>query len=113
MAPCDWCIKQADGTVKCRVDNEGHCDFKTLIYDKQAILDRIDLEYKQVEIMLRGLKTATQDERTQAQSMVTDKIMGMKIMIDILQEQFHTKYMPKRNPFAFTMLVLEAKKYFK
>ena len=103
MIECRWCVNG-----QCRSGDEQNCDFKTLLYEKQAIIDRINGEYRVVEDTLRNAKTMDKNE---CKNILRDKLMGMKIMVEVLRNDFNCQYKVKRNPLAFANLVLKARKY--
>jgi hypothetical protein len=100
---CKWCINS-----QCRSGNEKDCDFKTLPYEKEAIIERINEEFGLVEDALRNAKNT---DKQQTKEFIRDKLVGMKVMVEVLRDDFHCQYKVKRNPLAFANLVLKARKY--
>ena len=114
MVVCQWCVKDKDGSAKCRCGDELSCDFRDLPYEKDAIIERVDQEFDAVEGMLKDIKNiASKEKRKDMVAIVADKVMGMKVMIDVLRDEFKYKYKADRNPFAFTKMILQINKIMK
>jgi len=113
MVICKWCVEK-DGNIRCRSGDESSCDFRDLPYEKEAIIERADDEFDKVEAMLKDIKNiASKEKRQDMVAIVADKVLGIKIMIEVLKNDFHYKYQSERNPFAFTKLVMQTNKYLK
>jgi hypothetical protein len=99
-----------NGEKKCRVNDEVNCDFKTLSMDKEAIKKRLDEEFLSVSENIKKMKKAEVDEEARKlMAVVFDKLTGIKVLRDVLQQKFGVVYFP-RGRIEFMKLVLEANK---
>jgi two-component sensor histidine kinase len=105
---CPWCI---DG--KCRTNDEENCDFKNLPMDKESIKHRIDEEFQICGDLLKMIKREENEENLRKyMAVMYDKLIGIKIMREMLQSKFAVAYFPKGR-IEFTRMILEANKKMK
>lgn len=65
------------------------CDFKKLKYDKDAIVERLKKEAKWTQDMKQKIgKAVSAEEAEKMFAEMADKIVGMKIMVSRLKEDF-------------------------
>ena len=85
---CVWCKYNAHGC------NTADCDFKTLAYEKKAILERLTIERVKVdgirEKFLANGKELSDEMMIEVADMV-DVMKGMQIMVDRLVTDFEMK----------------------
>lgn len=86
---CKWCIHNPYAP---HCDSDGNCDFKTLPYTKDAILERLkaetdmikDAKKKLVDTPMDRLQVIADDEVRR----IVDATKGMQIMVDRLIADF-------------------------
>jgi hypothetical protein len=103
---CPWCIGS-----KCRVTDEENCDFKSLPMDKELIKKRIDEEFYIIGEAMKEMKKSENEEDTKKyMGMIYDKLMGMKVMREMLSSKFGISYFPKGR-IEFMKLVIDVNKH--
>jgi hypothetical protein len=112
---CNWCKSSGDGTKKvCRAGNEETCSYKTLPYQKDEIIKRIDFEMDYVKKFLSNIKEIK--DKAELQDKVrdmADRLSGVKMLMDVLRTDFDYNYRNLRNPLEFSILVAKANKHLK
>lgn len=86
---CPWCKYNNHGC------DESDCDFKTLPYEKDAILDRLTIERKKIDGVRKKFsefkgKELT-DDLNRDLAWMLDVMKGMQIMVDRLVADFGMK----------------------
>lgn len=84
---CEWC---KDNEYRCQSDEiVGTCDFRTLPRSKEAILNRLKSEKEFVDSVKDKVKREKNKEEVQSLvGEVFDKVSGMAIMMNVLQNEF-------------------------
>jgi hypothetical protein len=78
--------------------------------DKASIKKRIDDEFEACNVFLKEIKKTDNEENAKKyMTAMYDKLVGIKIMREMLQVKFAISYFPKGR-IEFTRLILEANK---
>lgn len=91
---CEWC-EFTDHVC----EQNPECDFKTLPVKKDAILERMKVEYALFKAA-KGVAASTKDEeeREERLRVALDKVVGMNFMAKMLEKKFNV---PPSQSFAY------------
>lgn len=81
---CPWCVHNE---FRCGEEEEKTCDFKTLKFDRESILRRMESEHEKIEEMKKRVEKGD----TSAVNDLVDKSAGFSIMMRRLEVDFGVK----------------------